>query len=97
MHARCLRFLLPWLALAAGGAAAERMTAPQLIELARTDPSRIVEAVRASFDAKRLTAGTAWASHGEGFFFATEAAARPALFIDGAPGPEMRRAGDSEL
>lgn len=85
------------LALPAAGAAAEKMTAPQLIELSRSNPGRIAEAIQSSFDARRLQAGTAWAGRGEAFFFALEAAVRPALAIDGAPGPEMHRAGDGNL
>jgi enterochelin esterase family protein len=97
MQMRCLRFLLPCVVLAMAGAAAERMTAPQLIELAKSDPGRIGEAIQASFDARQLQAGTAWASRGEAFFFAIEAASRPGLLIDGVPGPEMRRAGETGI
>jgi enterochelin esterase family protein len=78
--------------LAVAASAAEKMTAPELIALAARDPGRLTEAIRASFEARRLAEGAAWAGRGETFFFAVENASRPQLSIDGVPGPEMRRA-----
>jgi enterochelin esterase family protein len=57
----------------------------------------VESAVRAGFTAKALANGTAWAGHGEDFFFAVEASSQPALRIDGASGPALRRAGASNL
>lgn len=70
--------------------AADKMTAPQLIELAKSHKAGLREAITATFDAKELKAGTAWAGRGPDFFFATEAVSRPLLVIDDAPGPRMQ-------
>ena len=48
---------------------------------------KLRDAIIATFDAKDLKEGTAWAGQGPDFFFATQAAAKPELFIDGATGP----------
>ena len=68
---------------------AETMSAPQLVATAKADPAGLRAAITSSFAAKELQQGTAWAGQGPDFFFATEAAAQPLLFIDGAPGPQM--------
>ncbi len=74
-----------------------KMTAPELIEVAKTHPGEMGEAITSSFDAKDLKAGTAWAGHGPDFFFAVESASTPALHIDEAAGPEMHRVKGGEL
>ncbi len=79
------------LVLIASACAADRLTAPQLIDLAQSNPSGLRDAIVASFDAKDLKAGTAWSGRGPDFFFATESASKPALFIDDAPGPPMQQ------
>ena len=70
--------------------AADKMTAPQLIQLAKSRSSGLSEAITASFAAKELKNGTAWAGRGPDFFFVTEAASRPVLLIDDSPGPRMQ-------
>ncbi len=75
----------------ASGLAQNAMTAPQLIALAASGSADLGPAIRKTFDAKALQSGTAWSGRGQDFFFATEAAARPELFIDDAPGPRMIR------
>jgi enterochelin esterase-like enzyme len=77
--------------------AAEKSTAPQLIELAKSPGSALREAIVATFDAKDLQEGTAWAGHGPDFFFATKASAKPQLLIDGVPGPEMHSLAGTDL
>src|SRR6476660_6051056 len=74
---------------------ASKKSVNQLIELARSNSPDLREAIRSSFDPKQLAAGTAWLEHGHDFFFATEAAATPELFIDGRRGPVMHPAGAS--
>ncbi|HLJ13173.1 MAG TPA: hypothetical protein VKV15_01655 [Bryobacteraceae bacterium] len=69
---------------------AEKLTAPQLMELARSNPAELPEAIRASFAAKQLKDDTAWEGRGAEFFFAVESTAKPVLFIDDARGPEMQ-------
>ena len=77
--------------------AAEKMSAPQLIDLAKSHGAGLRDAITSSFDAKDLKEGTAWAGRGPDFFFATQAPSRPALMIDNAPGPQMKRLNGSDL
>jgi enterochelin esterase-like enzyme len=81
----------------ASAAAAEKSTALQLIELAKSNSPALSGAIAASFDAKELKDGTASMSRGPEFFFALEAASQPALMIDGAPGPAMNHRAGSNL
>ena len=57
--------------------AAEKMTAPQLIDLAKSNSADLREAITATFDARDLKEGTAWTGHGPDFFFATQAPSQP--------------------
>jgi enterochelin esterase-like enzyme len=75
------------------GSAGAKKSATELIELARSDSANLRDAIRSSFDPKQLSTGTAWLGHGHDFFFATEAAGTPELFIDGRRGPDMHVAG----
>jgi enterochelin esterase-like enzyme len=77
--------------LAASGFSAEKSTAPQLIELAKSSSPGLHDAITATFDAKDLKEGTAWAGRGPEFFFALESSSQPSLVIDGAPGPQPRK------
>ena len=70
--------------LAPSAGAAVKLTAPELIGLARTHSPELRAGIEASFDAKALKEGTAWAGRGEEFFFAVDSAARPSLAIDDA-------------
>jgi len=78
------------LALIPPASGGEKKTALELVELAKSHGTGLREAITASFDAKNLKEGTAWAGHGPDFFFAIEAASLPVLVIDGAPGPVMQ-------
>ena len=77
--------------------AAEKSSALQLIELAKSNSAALKEAITNTFDAKELKDGTAWIGHGPDFFFAIEATAKPALMIDGAAGPQMQSISGSQL
>ena len=77
--------------------AVEKMTATQLIDLAKSHSAALREALVATFDAKDLKNGSAWTSYGPEFFFATEAATQPTLIIDGASGPPMQLIAGSDL
>ncbi len=77
--------------------AAEKLSAPQLISLANSNSPGLRGAITASFEAKDLKEGTAWAGRGPDFFFATEAASEPSLFVDNATGPKMHRITGSDL
>ncbi len=87
----------PFLLLIPSLWAAGKLTAPELIELSRSNPPALREAIAATFDAKDLKAGTAWSGHGPDFFFATEATSQPELFIDDTAGTQMRQIEDSNL
>jgi enterochelin esterase family protein len=70
------------LALALSACAADKLSAPELIALAQTHSPGLRAAIAASFDAKDLKEGKAWAGQGPEFFFAVEAATAPTLIID---------------
>ena len=93
----CTSFLLFTLAGGAPARAAEKSNAVQLIELAKSPGPKLREAITATFDAKDLKEGTAWAGQGRDFFFATQAAAKPELFIDGGPAQPMRQLAGSDI
>ncbi|HSC45537.1 MAG TPA: alpha/beta hydrolase-fold protein [Candidatus Acidoferrum sp.] len=71
-------------------AAAEKSSATQLIAMAKAADPKLRDAISATFEAKDLKEGTAWAGRGEDFFFAIETATKPELVIDGAAGPTMQ-------
>lgn len=73
--------------------AADKLTATQLIELAKSASPGLPGAITSTFDAKDLKEGTAWAGHGADFFFAVQGQPRPQLLIDGSPGPQMQQLG----
>ncbi len=75
----------------------EKSTAPQLIELAKSNSPQLHDAIVATFDAKDLKEGKAFIGQGPEFFFATESPAKPDLFIDDAAGPEMHQIAGSNL
>src|SRR6266850_7248889 len=77
--------------------AAEKKSALQLIELAKSNQADLRSGVEASFDPKDLKDGTASTGHGPDFFFATEAASQPSLIIDEASGPPMQHLDGSAL
>jgi len=76
-------------ALAPVPVSAQKSTAPQLIELAKSPSPALRNAIITTFDAKDLQEGTAWAGHASDFFFATRAPTIPLLMVDDKPGPEM--------
>ncbi len=69
-------------ASAADNPSAGKLSAPELIALSQTHSPGLRTAIEASFDAKDLKNGTAWAGQGPAFFFAVEAATAPTLIID---------------
>ncbi len=77
-----LVFSLVLSARAADNPSAGKQSAPELIALAQTHSSGLRAAIDASFDAKALKNGTAWAGHGPEFIFAVEAATAPTLIVD---------------
>lgn len=80
-----------------GVSAAEKLTATQLVELAKAASPKLRDAITTTFDAKDLKEGTAWAGRGPDFFFALEVATKPELIIDDATGPAMQPLASSNL
>ena len=91
------KLILLSLLLMSSAYSAEKMTASQLVGLAKSNSPALRDAIAATFNAQDLKTGVAWIGHGSDFFFATEAASRPSLFIDDASGPEMRPIRGTEL
>src|SRR5271163_1820386 len=77
--------------------AQQKLSAPQLIDLAKSHSPTLETAIIATFDAKDLKEGTAWAGHGPDFFFATKSDSQPSLVIDDAAGTPMQRIAGSDL
>jgi enterochelin esterase-like enzyme len=87
--------LLPLCLVAA--LSAEKLPAPQLIDLAKSDSPQLREAIQSSFAAKDLQEGTAWAGHGPDFFFAVQASSEPSLVIDANLSAPMKHLTGSDL
>src|SRR6202049_2308901 len=85
------------LCVAVPATAADKMSAPQLIDLAKSTGTGLRDGITSSFDAKDWKEGAAWAGHGPDFFFATQAPSQPSLVIDDAPGPRMQPLPGSDL
>ena len=79
------------------GEAAEKLGAPELISLAQAHSPELRAGIEASFEAKALKEGTAWAGHGPDFFFAVEAPSTPTLMINDAAGPAMTQLPGTQL
>jgi enterochelin esterase-like enzyme len=94
---RNLLIFVAALSLAVPALGADKLSAPELIALAKAHSPELLSAVQASFDAAKLKDGTAWAGHGPDLFFAVEAASQPTLKIDDAAGPDMEQIPGSNL
>jgi len=79
--------------LATANLTAQKMTAPQLITLAKSHSPALQDAINATFTPQELKEGTAWVGQGHDFFFAIQSTTPPQLFIDRAPGPPMQSLG----
>jgi enterochelin esterase-like enzyme len=88
----CLAILIPLTALAA-----EKLTTPQLIELARKKPHDLADVIRTTLGDEPIKKGTAVASEGPDFIWAVEAETRPTIYIDDRAAGPMIRAGKSDL
>ena len=77
--------------------AADKLTAPQLIELARQKSHNLAEALGASLGEEKLKKGTAFAGEGPDFIWAVESEVRPEIYIDDRAVGPMTRAGKSDL
>jgi enterochelin esterase family protein len=77
--------------------AADRLTTPQLIEMAHHPSAGFEEALLAALGDDKIKKGTAFAGEGAEFLFAVEAATRPELFVDDQTGAGMQRIGQTSL
>src|SRR3977135_897617 len=77
--------------------AADKLTAPQLIKLARQKSQNLAEALGASLGEEKLKKGTAFAGEGPDFIWAVESETRPEIYIDDRAAGPMTRAGKSDL
>ena len=71
--------------------AAEKMTAPELIALARRDPAHLRAALVATFTEDAIKKGKAVLGRGEHFIWAVDSPTKPTLVLDDKPGPVMRK------
>jgi enterochelin esterase-like enzyme len=83
--------------LASAFAAEKKWSAPQLIDLAKSNNGGLHEAITASFESKDLKEGTAWIGRGPDFFFAIQSPSQPSLVIDNASGPPLQHLADSDF
>ncbi|MGD1072161.1 MAG: alpha/beta hydrolase-fold protein [Bryobacteraceae bacterium] len=91
------RFLIALCIPATLALAADKLTAPQLIELAKSNPANLREALVATLGQERIHNGTALVGRGPDFIWAVESASRPVLTIDDAPGPAMQRIANANI
>lgn len=77
--------------------AAVKLTAPQLIEMARTRPGDLADALRASLGEEKIAKGVAFSGEGPDFIWAIESDTRPALYVDDRAAGPMTRAGTTNL
>jgi enterochelin esterase-like enzyme len=77
------------LAFSPRGWCATKLSAPELIALARAHSPDLRAGIENTFEAKQLRDGTAWVGRGPEFFFAVEASSAPSLILDEAAGPAM--------
>jgi enterochelin esterase family protein len=94
-HFPVLLLLVLFFALPAN--AADKVSAPELIALAKAHSPQLRAAIEATFTAKDLHDGTAWAGHGSDFFFAVESATPPSLVIDDFAGSPTEQIPSSNL
>ncbi|MGV3723273.1 MAG: alpha/beta hydrolase [Actinomycetota bacterium] len=80
-------------------ACAEKLPAPQLLELARTSPNApaLAAAVRDTLGEDRIKRGSAYIGEGADFLWAVESADAPRLMVDDRPGPSLQSIGGENL
>ncbi|HWC00383.1 MAG TPA: alpha/beta hydrolase-fold protein, partial [Bryobacteraceae bacterium] len=77
--------------------AAEKMTAPQLIQMGRRPNATFREALLASLPQADIRKGAAVIGEGPDFLWAVESEKAPELFVDDRPGARMSRINGSSL
>ncbi len=83
----------------AAPAMAQKLSVPQLLEMARRerDSPRFAEALTASLGAAEIKKGVAVLGEGPDFLWAVESAAPPTLYVDDEPVANMIRLGSTNL
>jgi enterochelin esterase family protein len=89
--------LLLLLSLAFPVLAADKLSAPELIALAKAHSPKLQADIEGTFTDKDLKEGTAWAGHGSDFFFAINATSAPSLVIDESAAEPMEQISGSNL
>jgi len=82
---------------AAAAFGADKLTAPQLIDLTQGSPDKLREALVSTLGEDNIKNGTAVTGHGPDFIWAVEAASRPMLMVDEAAGPAMKQIAKSDI
>src|SRR5579859_8031572 len=96
MHIRnCFAFLAALAALPSH--AADKLTVPQLIEMAHKNSRDFAGALRALLGDDKIAKGTAFAGEGADFIWAVETDSRPAMFVDDRAAGSMQRVGETNL
>src|SRR5579863_5573816 len=96
MHIRNCFAILATLA-ALPSFAADKLTVPQLIEMAHKNSPDFAGALRASLGEEKIAKGTAFAGEGADFVWAVEADSRPAMFVDDRAAGPLERVGETKL
>jgi enterochelin esterase family protein len=76
---------------------AERLTAPQLIEMSHKKAHDLAASIRDSLPDEAIKKGTAFAGEGADFVFAFESDTKPEIYIDDQPSGPMTRVEKSDL
>ena len=77
--------------------AAEKLSAPELIALAKAHSPKLQADIEDTFPGKDLKEGTAWSGYGSDFFFAVDAASAPSLVIDENTAEPMQQISGTNL
>ena len=85
------------LVVCAAACAAQKLTVPQLLEMARRDPAALASALVATLGAEEIRKGTAVAGYGPDFVWALESQGEPALYVDDQLHGKMTRVGSGPL
>jgi enterochelin esterase family protein len=89
-----LRFSIGLLLLATAALGADKVSAPELIRMSKSNSPGFRQALIATLGHEAITKGTAFLGEGPDFIFAVETASTPTIYIDRAPAGPMTRLGD---
>ena len=95
-----MQFLLsivPCHLLCAAQVGSHPRSAIELVQLANDRSPLLQQAIEDTYPAKAIELGRVWSGFLHDFFFAVRAPARPTIFIDDQPGPEMQSIKGTDL